>query len=155
MVVMLSTHRASRQAGETTLSTLSGETYNTTLSSNTRGSGGSRSTLHRTKEQITSVCLRRPKILLEQLFEESQRALTGAPSAPGDPFSPPGPGAPAAPASPGRPAGPVSPRAPLAPSLPTGPAGPGAPLAPWTHEEGSKVMMVSYTTLGWLLLLVM
>lgn len=71
MVVMLSTHRTSRQTGETTLSTLSGETNNTTLSSNTRGSGGSRSTLHRTKEQITSVYPRQPKTLTEQLKNHS------------------------------------------------------------------------------------
>ena len=44
------THRLSGQTGETTLSTLSGETHNTALSSNTLGSGETRSTLHRTTQ---------------------------------------------------------------------------------------------------------
>lgn len=49
-MVMVNTHRRSRQTRETTLSTLSRETYNTTLSSNTLGSGDTSRTLHRTTQ---------------------------------------------------------------------------------------------------------
>jgi len=53
------------------------------------------------------------QVILFFWLPKGHKALTGGPSAPGDPLSPPGPGDPTAPASPGRPAGPVSPRPPL------------------------------------------
>lgn len=48
------THRLSRQTWETTLSTLSGETDNTTLSSNTLGSRSTGGALHRKIRQSVS-----------------------------------------------------------------------------------------------------
>lgn len=50
----VNTHSSSRQTSETTLSTLSGETYNTTLSSNTLGSGDTSGTLHRVTQRPVS-----------------------------------------------------------------------------------------------------
>lgn len=46
-VVMVNTHRLSRQTRETTLSTLSRETYASTLSNNTWGSGETTGALRR------------------------------------------------------------------------------------------------------------
>lgn len=134
---MVNTHSSSGKTRVSTLSTLTWDTYGTTLSSNTLGSRGTSETLCKMTSKLL-VFGRSKRLHSNTNSVKPKWALTAGPSAPADPFSPAGPGAPTPPASPGRPAGPVSPRPPLAPSLPTGPAGPGGPATPciedWKHS---------------------